>query len=157
GTNGEQDIAAPCGVQRALHRARRQILLEHHDVRPQKATAMRARRLAKWVGPISVARAIEAPRTAKRAVQLQDLLAPGAVMQSVDILGDEQKLRNPSFYLGDSMVRRVRLRLARDLRAFGVPTPCLGRPAAIAARVRELLDVGVRPERVLARAKRWNA
>ena len=90
-------------------------------------------------------------------MQLEDVLAPGALMQAVDVLRDEKERVDMLLDLGDGVVSSVRRDLGCLRGALGVPAPRLGLIAAIAVRVGEVPHVDFPPERVRRRAKGGHA
>jgi len=106
----QEYLAAPRSVLGGRECAFRQQFLEPNDVRSQERTAIRT----PWNFAVSSAPFLDdraflrALHPGDVAVQLDELLAAGALMQSVDVLGDEQEFRDLSFQLDERAMPCVR-------------------------------------------------
>jgi len=88
------------------------------------------------------------------AVQFDQLAAPGATMQVIDVLCDQQAVRDASLDFDQGVVRRIRLHFRNELSAPRIPIPDELGVNRKRGRCRKLQRIESRPQTGLRIAKR---
>ncbi len=95
GTHNQEDVGCPRGLQRLLHRMVRESLSEPDDIRPQQTAARAQRRQGsqRFLRQISDATSPSAASSRDVPVEFDHARTPCALVESVNVLGDERERR----------------------------------------------------------------
>jgi hypothetical protein len=136
-----------------------QLLAKPDYIRAHQAAAARAERrpglfISSNFYQISIPNALVAPDV---AVQLDNPPAAGLLVQTVNILGDQHKIRKPLFHLGQGVMRRVGGGLCDQAAPPGIPFPHLSRIPGKRLRTGQLFRAEAGPQASLGISKGWHA
>ncbi len=133
GAHGDQQVAVFGDLEGMVEGIHRQAFAEPHHAGAQRAAAMGAGR-RRYAAPclrlirnrqrcVGFALAVETARALQLAVQVGDVLAAGAFVEIVDVLGDQRELRHLARQRCDGQVSGIGLRAMDDAASPFIPAP----------------------------------